>query len=101
VLEPARPRRKYRLLPARATRRAAEPAARAAAAPEAAARRPRTLDEVARERCGRTRHELIAEAAYFRALAGYGLAQDHWLAAEREIDALLMREAGEAAPGTP
>lgn len=52
----------------------------------------RSLDEIAVETYSKTRREMIAEAAYHRALRrGFrgGSALDDWLAAEAEIDAML------------
>jgi hypothetical protein len=38
-----------------------------------------------------SRRALIAEAAYYRSLRQVGSELDHWLAAEQEIDAQLMK----------
>lgn len=57
-------------------------------------RAARPLDEIALETYARSRRELIAEAAYHRALRrGFrgGSAVDDWLAAEAEIDAMLRK----------
>jgi hypothetical protein len=37
------------------------------------------------------RRALIAEAAYYRSLREGGSEIEHWLAAEQEVDALLMK----------
>jgi hypothetical protein len=58
---------------------------------------------VALEHYGRPRQTLIAEAAYYRSLRRRGERPDpiaDWLAAEREIDALL-REAPRDPGGQP
>jgi Protein of unknown function (DUF2934) len=50
----------------------------------------------------RTRHELIAQAAYFRAQRrGFEAGHEHedWLAAEAEIDAALGFRGSSATPG--
>jgi hypothetical protein len=72
-------KRQYVLLPAR---RAAGPPA------------GEELERVARSAFGRSRRELIAEAAYYRSLhRGSGPAdrERDWLEAEAEIEALLRR----------
>jgi hypothetical protein len=40
------------------------------------------------------RRALIAEAAYYRSLRHGGSEVEHWLAAEQEVDAQLMKPAG-------
>jgi hypothetical protein len=64
--------------------------ARAAVRPPAA----EDLDRVARSAFGRSRRELIAEAAYYRSLhrgSGPVDSERDWLEAEAEIEALLRR----------
>ena len=76
-----RSKRQYVILPASTNR---------AGALQAPAARP--LDEIALETYSKSRRELIAEAAYLRALGrGFrgGSAVEDWLAAEAEINAML------------
>jgi hypothetical protein len=54
----------------------------------------RGVDELALRTFSKTRHELIAEAAFYRSQKrrpGQGSPDDDWLQAEAEIDALLRR----------
>jgi len=56
--------------------------------------KPRSLEAIALALFARPRRDLIAEAAYYRALRrgfGAGGAMEDWLAAEAEVDARLRR----------
>jgi hypothetical protein len=62
-------------------------AARQSGAGAAAARSPPTrLGPIDADR----RRAMIAEAAYYRSLSHRGSELEHWLAAEREVDAQVM-----------
>jgi hypothetical protein len=51
---------------------------------------PRSANRTAPVDAGR-RRALIAEAAYYRSLRYGGSEVEHWLAAEQEVDAQLMK----------
>jgi Protein of unknown function (DUF2934) len=78
-----------------ASRRSTDPSrpARAASTPQrAASRRERAAPQPPSSLSGEARHELVAIGAYLRAeRRGFapGHAEEDWLAAEAEVDALL------------
>lgn len=91
MTETSRRKRQYVLLPTRGRAGEASSAEPDATEREVAIHAP---DDLARAVLGRSRHELIAEAAYYRSLARGRRAGDphrDWLEAERDIDELLRR----------